>query len=418
MSTKKIGMLLGDEVDWPSTFEALIRRLNLKIKHGGETHNIVTERVRIHPFKLSQPTTYNLVVDRLAYWNQHPREWLKKAAFLDGLYLVNNPFTFQAMEKHTAYCAMMKLGLNVPETWLIPTKNPPADPTFKKKWETTSKNYNDMFDLPAIAKGMGYPLYMKPFDGGGWRGVSRIPDEQTLMEQYDNSGTSMMHLQKAVEPFDVFVRSLAIGPQVISLHYDPTQPSHGRYQVDHNFLPSEKGVEARQMVKLINSYFRWEFNSCECLLQGDTLWAIDYANACPDIAVNSLHYYYPWALKALVRWCVFCAVTERKFAIATNPAKYWAVAEKKLPYKKAMAEYEKIADEYFETEKFEEFCDKHLGHIDEVVAEYFLSQEFEDMLVATIRSIFPTHEQDHFIGHFRGLVHLWADGEVKRLAKK
>ncbi len=417
MITKKIGMLLGDEVDWPATFESLIRRLKLNIKHRGETYQITTERVRIHPFRLDAPTSYNLVVDRLAYWNQHPREWLKKAAFLNDLYLVNNPFTFQAMEKHTAYCAMMKLGLHIPETWLIPTKNPPADPTFKKKWETTAKNYNDLFDLPAIAAQMGYPLYMKPFDGGGWRGVSRIPDEKTLMEQYDASGTSMMHLQKSVEPYDVFVRSLAIGPQVISLRYDPTQPSHGRYQVEHNFLAEEKGIEARRLVKLINSYFRWEFNSCECMLQGDTLWAIDYANACPDIAVNSLHYYYPWALKALVRWCVFCAVTERKFSIATEPKRYWEIAAKKLPYDQALAEYEKLSDEYFQTEQFNEFCDRHLAHFDEVLVEYFLSSEFEDMLAATIRSIFPAHEQDQFIGHFRGLVHLWAHGEAKRLGK-
>ena len=30
---------------------------------------------------------------------------------MDDVYLLNNPFTFQSMEKHSAYCAMMRLGL-------------------------------------------------------------------------------------------------------------------------------------------------------------------------------------------------------------------------------------------------------------------------------------------------------------------
>ena len=47
---------------------------------------------------------------------------------MDDVYLLNNPFTFQAMEKHSAYCALMRLGIRVPETWLIPHKVPPDEP--------------------------------------------------------------------------------------------------------------------------------------------------------------------------------------------------------------------------------------------------------------------------------------------------
>ena len=87
----------------------------------------------------------DLVIDRLAYWYYHPREWLKKAALMNGTYLLNSPFTFQSMEKHSAYCAMLRLGLKVPETVLVPYKNPVDN----VRWAYTSEKYNQPFDLDA-----------------------------------------------------------------------------------------------------------------------------------------------------------------------------------------------------------------------------------------------------------------------------
>ena len=88
---------------------------------------------------------------------------------MDDVYLLNNPFTFQSMEKHSAYCAMMRLGLKVPDTWLIPHKQPP----WNERFPTTAARYNRAFDLADIGDDVGFPLYLKPFDGGQWRGVTR-----------------------------------------------------------------------------------------------------------------------------------------------------------------------------------------------------------------------------------------------------
>ena len=151
---------------------------------------------------------------------------------MDDVYLLNNPFTFQAMEKHSAYCAMMRLGLRVPDTWLIPHKNPPEN----ERFERTAERYNLPFDLTEIAAQIGYPLYMKPFDGGQWVGVTRIRDAAELHAVYDASGERLMHLQAAVEDFDVFARSLSIGAETMVMHFDPDRPLHDRYQVDHDFL--------------------------------------------------------------------------------------------------------------------------------------------------------------------------------------
>ena len=119
-----IGLLLATEKDWPVALESVLSRIG-SISYGGETHEFSTERITNEPFDLRSIPRYSLVIDRLAWWYDVPREWLKKIALLNDVYLLNNPFTFQAMEKHSAYCAMMRLGLKVPDTWLIPHKQPP-----------------------------------------------------------------------------------------------------------------------------------------------------------------------------------------------------------------------------------------------------------------------------------------------------
>ncbi len=89
---------------------------------------------------------------------------------MDDVYLLNNPFTFQSMEKHSAYCAMMRLGLKVPDTWLVPAQAAAVERALpddggalqpRVRPERRSASY------------VGFPLYLKPFDGGQWRGVSR-----------------------------------------------------------------------------------------------------------------------------------------------------------------------------------------------------------------------------------------------------
>ena len=408
MPTKKIGLLLSDENDWPVAFELLARSLGAAIRSGRGKYDIEVERIRIHPFDLRAPSSYDLVIDRLAYWHYQPREWLKKAALLNDVYLLNNPFTFQSMEKHSAYCAMIRLGMNIPETWLIPPKTGPDTDKFRR----TAARYHDFFDLPAIAERIGYPLYMKPFDGGGWRGVSRVDDREQLMRAYDESGQMLMHIQQGLDNFDVFVRSLAIGPQVISLKYDPTRPMHERYVIDHGFLSEEKGREARIITKTINAFFRWDFNSCEAILKDGVLSPIDFANACPDIAVTSLHYYFPWAIKALLAWSIYCLVTERTPRITMDVEKYFKIADSDRSYEEKLDAYEQLADKHFETEKFNEFRASSLAGLDEAMWRLVQSPEFDQMVVETVQATFPAYEQERFIAHFRGLLGHWVEANA------
>jgi hypothetical protein len=400
-----IGMLLGTEEDWPAAFEGLMRRLDPKIASGGDKHSFAVERMTIEPFNLRAKPRYSLVIDRLAHWYYNPREWVKKAAIMDDVYLLNNPFTFQSMEKHTAYCAMMRLGLKIPDTWMVPQKQPPENPRFPY----TARRYNLPFDLEDVAHEVGYPLYMKPFDGGAWVGVTRISDDDDLHKRYDESGARLMHLQASLEGFDVFARSLSIGPETMVMNFDPDKPMYDRYQVDHGFLSPKLGEEVVTIGRLVNAYFRWEFNSCETIIKGDEVYPIDYANACPDISLTSLHYYFPWAISALARWSIFCCATGRRMHIDQDIANYNAIADDEdLDYDARLVGYRKLADAYFDLERYEEFCAEHLAHLDQVMLEFVESDDFDRLITDTVTSTFPAHEQERFIAHYRGLLEAWA----------
>ncbi len=408
-----IGLLLGTEDDWPRAFEAIVRRTGTVASSSGEPHTFDVERVTIEPFSLRHEPRHDLVIDRLAYWYYHPREWLKKVALMDDVYLLNSPFTFQSMEKHAAYCAMMRLGLKVPETVLVPYKNPLDN----SRYAYTAARYNRPFDLDAVADAIGYPLFMKPYDGGAWRGVSMIRDRAALHRAYDASGEMLMHLQAAVTGYDVFARSLSIGAETMVMRFDADAPQHARYTVHHDFLSPAVGQEVVTIGRTVNAFFRWEFNSCETLVRGDEVFPIDYANACPDVAITSLHYYFPWAMKALVRWSVFCTVTGRPSVPHVDPGPWFAVADRDdLSYADKLAAYRHMSDTHFDTDRYHDFCDSRLAHLDEVVLDYVRSADFDELLVGTVRSTFPPHEHDQFVAHYRGLLTLWADDEARRLS--
>jgi hypothetical protein len=259
---------------------------------------------------------------------------------------------------------------------------------------------------------------MKPYDGGAWRGVSRIRDQAELHAAYNASGEMLMHLQKAIDGYDAFARSLSIGAETMVMRFQPDQPMHLRYAVDHDFLSPAAGAEVVTIGQLVNAFFRWELNSCETLVKDGEIYPIDYANACPDLALTSLHYYFPWAVRALVKWCVFVLVTGRRGTLDTETDRFFQIADQAgASYAARLSAYAGLAGAYFEAEHYQEFCASRLPHIDEVVLDWAAGPSFDQLLVDTVRSTYPAHEHDEFIGHLRGLVSLWVADEDARLRR-
>ncbi|MBI5608906.1 MAG: hypothetical protein HY902_08485, partial [Deltaproteobacteria bacterium] len=342
--TRKIGLSLGADICWPGAYEEILKRLDLSIPVDGDTVRFEVDRVTIEPFNLKQPVKYDLVIDRLTHWYQTTREWIKKAVIMDGLYVLNNPWALQSMEKHTSYAAMMKLGLPVPDTWMVPPKDYASDLADIKP---TLQRYARLFDLKKVGQDLGYPVFMKPYDGGAWVGVTKIDDDKQLLAAYENSGTRLMHVQKAVAPFDLFVRAIGIGPQVWCVKYNPDAPLHARYEVAFNYVDAKEWQTLTDMCLTINSFFGWEFNSCESLRKDGTFYPIDFANACPDFQVTSLHFHWPVLVKNMLKWTLFCAATKRPFKMNLDWTPYYEVVKKDLPFEDRLKEYAKIAHQRF-----------------------------------------------------------------------
>ncbi len=407
--TRRIGLSLGADICWPICYEAILDKLDLRIPWEGDTLTFEVDRVTIEPFSLTHPCTYDVVIDRLTHWYHTSREWIKKSILLDDLYVFNNPWSLQSMEKQTTYAAMMRLGLPVPETWMLPPKayEPSADLGATLK-------YARMFDLVTIGDQIGYPFFMKPFSGGGWVGVSRIENADDLKRAYDESGQTVMNLQKAVVPHDRFVRCVGLGPQIRIVNYQPDEPLHDRYGLQTDFIDDTDAELLRDMTLTINSFFGWDFNSCEALRQDGQWYPIDFANACPDSQVTSLHYHFPWLIKANLRWSIFCAAVRRPMRRNLDFTPYFEVAAMDLPYREKLSRYAAIAAERMEIDRFEEFCDEHLGHLDEVASTFFGSADAHDAVRRKVESLFPAHEVDEFTELFFSRIQDWRTRDAER----
>ncbi|MCA8952713.1 MAG: hypothetical protein KDE27_24600 [Planctomycetes bacterium] len=407
--TRHIGLSLGADICWPIAFEEILRNAKLELRIGKEVVDFACERVAIQPFELGAGCKYDVVVDRLTHWFTLQREWIKKAVLMDGLYVYNNPWSVQSYTKHSSYCAMIALGMPVPKTLMLPQKS--YEP--KDDLDYTLRAYARMFDLGEIGRSVGYPSFMKPYDGGGWQGVSRADDEAGLRDAYEHSDRYLMHVQKAVDGSDLFVRAIGIGPQVRIIKYVAENPLHERYTTERGFCSA---ADERTMVDTcltINTFFGWDFNSCEALRRDGVFYPIDFANPCPDSQINSIHYHWPWYLTSNLKWAVFTAATGRAMPRNLDFTPYYAIAKQDIPYSEKLKGYARIARERLQADEFDAFCKKHLRPLEEAANAWYRSDRLMEAARRKVAHLFPAHEVDEFTERFVALVRQSVDDMEK-----
>ncbi|AHF16816.1 ATP-grasp domain-containing protein [Niabella soli] len=270
---KKIGILFGKERSFP---EAFVQRVNSKNIEG-----IMAEPVRIDKALQGQPSGYSVIIDRISQDVPFYRTWLKNAA-LTGTAVINNPFWWSADDKYFNNCLMTQIGVPVPKTAIIPSNEHPDDTS-----DSSFSNLAYPLDWEAIFNEVGFPAYMKPFAGGGWKHVYRLNDKEEFFEKHRETGQLVMLLQEEIV-FEEYYRCYCIGGKYVRIMpYEPRNPHHLRYVADFSPTP-EKLQEMTEIVLKINSYLGYDFNTVELALRNGVPYAIDFCNPAPDADIKSV----------------------------------------------------------------------------------------------------------------------------------
>jgi len=273
---KKIGILYGRENTFP---EAFVERVNQKM--GTQ----VAEPVRIDKLLQGRETSYSVIIDRISQDVPFYRAYLKNAA-LTGTAVINNPFWWSADEKFFNNCLARSLGIPVPETALLPSKAHPDNTS-----GTSFRNLSMPFDWEMIMGEVGFPAYMKPHDGGGWRNVYRIDGPEDLWDKHKETGQLVMLLQEEIQ-FDDYFRCYAIGcREVRIMPYNPANPHESRYDAEMKTTgpAGEKLLQTmEEYVLRLNVALGYDFNTVEFAVRDGIPYAIDFCNPAPDADVHSV----------------------------------------------------------------------------------------------------------------------------------
>lgn len=265
---KKIGILHGMEESFPAAF---VERINAKNING-----IMAEPVSIDKVMQGEASGYTVILDRISHDVPFYRGYLKNAA-ISGTAVMNNPFWWSADEKFFNNALAVKLGIPVPKSVLLPSHDIPANTK-----ASSFRNLKYPLDWEAIFAYTGFPTYMKPFDGGGWRGVSKIDTMEDFFRIYAESGDDVMMLQEEIV-FDYYFRCYCLGGKyVLVMPYEPRNPPHLRYSWNGPQPSDELIALVKKYTLVLNHALGYDFNTVEWAVRNGIPYAIDFCNPAPD----------------------------------------------------------------------------------------------------------------------------------------
>lgn len=295
---ESIAVLYGMEQSFPP---ALVEAINRR-----EEGDVRAELLQTGGINLNQPLPYTVVVDRISQDIPFYRAMLKHAA-LYGTRIINNPFWWSADDKFFNYALASRLGVATPKTTLLPTKEHPPNTTSQSMRNLIFPlNWEEIFEY------VGFPGWMKPFDGGGWKNVYRIRDEQDFFNAYDESGDICMTYQEDID-FEEYYRCYVIGRKHVRIMpYQPRNPHHLRYVAE--FEPSSEMLErvSADCITLCEA-LGYDMNTVEFAVRDGIPYAIDFMNPAPDAEQSSVgDENFAWVVETLADYAIELAREGRK----------------------------------------------------------------------------------------------------------
>jgi len=293
---KRIGLLVGRERTFPEALIAEVARRD---------RGVVCEYAKLSAPKAQEPTPYDVLVDRISHDIPCYQPYLKLAA-LWGARVVNNPFWRIVDDKFFNAGLASRIGVAVPKTFLLPQKSYGPDIT-----EGSLTNLG-WVDWDGLEKDLGYPMYMKPHWGGGWKDVRRCADRNELMAAYDASGQKTMIVQEEIA-WTQYVRCIVIGKRdCLPALWDPRLSHYDRYVRAAEQMPAlSPGLRDRVTndALAITSALGYDMNTVEFAVRDGIPYAIDFMNSAPDFDISSLgESHFRWTVERMAELVIDLAL--------------------------------------------------------------------------------------------------------------
>src|SRR5215469_1026439 len=274
---------------------ALVERIN-----GMKVDGVSAEFVKLGGVKMAEPSGYRVIIDRISQDIDFYRSYLKNAA-LTGTIVINNPFWWTADDKFFNYALASKLGVAIPPTVLLPHNQHPPDTT-----DRSMRNLMYPLNWEEIFHYVGFPAFLKPYSGGGWKHVYKVHSPDEFFRSYNQTGDLCMTLQRGVE-FEEYYRCYVIGQEKVHImKYDPKVPFHERY-LKGNPPPSSPQLKeriVRDALKLCRA-LGYDFNTVEFAVENGVPYAIDFMNPAPDADYNSVGAEnFEWVVEAVADFAI------------------------------------------------------------------------------------------------------------------
>ena len=298
---KRVGLLVGRERSFPEALIAEVARRD---------RGVACEYATFDAPRADVAPPYDVLVDRISHEVVCYQPYLKLAA-LYGTRVVNNPFWRIADDKFFNAGLAARVGVAVPRTVLLPQKDYPEDVT------SASLERNMRYvDWNALGELLGFPMYLKPHWGGGFRDVVRVENQSDLMRAYDKSGQKTFIAQEAIA-WQRYVRCLVIGQRDVRVAlWDPRLGHAERYtRAGETMPPLEPAMveRATRDALAITSALGYDMNTVELAFSGDVPYAIDFMNSAPDFDVTSLgDAHFAWVVARMAELVIDLAEQPRR----------------------------------------------------------------------------------------------------------
>jgi hypothetical protein len=231
----------------------------------------------------------------------------------DGAVVINNPFWWSADDKFFENVLAQKLGVAIPKTIVLPSKNYPVG-------IVSESLHNLEFPLPweEMVAYTGFPAVLKPAIGGGNKNVHIVNNLDELIQAFDSSGDLLMVLQECIQ-YENYVRCWVFGREFVYItRYDHRRHHMDRYVEGYEGITPELRDRVTQDCLTLNQALGYDMNTVEFAIRDGIPYAIDFLNPAPDCDPSRIgQQRFEWVVETMTDLILSYARGEREPAVAS-----------------------------------------------------------------------------------------------------